>query len=314
MQASSVKVAGGRCSRSAWVVAVAALAGPLSAQDLAPRAYVITPTNSHAIILSSSFNSGAVLVDPTAPVDDGKGSFQVLSLGYYQSLNFLGRSANLNIVLPYARGNFEGKIDDSPLQAYRSGLADARVRFSVNLNGGRAMRLDDYMKWTEKRLIGVSLTVSVPTGQYDPARLANTGTNRFGFKPELGMSRKWRRLAMDWYFGAWLFTGNRKYYPGTSSRTQTAITSIEAHLGYYLRPRLWASLDANFWNGSRSTVNGVEKADGQRNSRIGGTLSIPVNPHHAVKFSYSQGAYVTIGGAFRTLSAAWQYSWITPPR
>lgn len=273
---------------------------------------MITPTGSHAIILASSFNTGGVLADPTVPLEDGKGNFVVSSLAYYQSFNFLGRSSNLTAAVPYARGNFEGRVGDNELQAYRSGLADARVRFSVNLNGGPAMNLGEYVRWTEKRLIGVSMTVSIPTGQYDPARAVNNGTNRWGIKPEAGISRKWQHWATDWYLGAWFFTGNSKYFPGTSVRTQSPIASLEGHVGYYLRPRLWASADANFWNGSRSTVNGVQKADEQRNSRIGGTLSIPINPHHAVKFSYSQGAYVTIGGNFRTISAAWQYSWISP--
>lgn len=52
-------------------------------------------------------------------------------------------------------------------------------------------------------------------------------------------------------------------------------------------------------------------ADQQRNSQIGGTVSVPLTQHHAMKFSYSQGAYVTIGGDFRTLAVAWQYSWIS---
>src|SRR4051812_47901079 len=83
-------------------------AGAAYAQDLSPRAYVISPTGSHAIIFSTSFNRGDVLVDPTVPLEDGKGSFQVPVLGYYQSLNFLGRSANVTVLMPYIHGNFEG--------------------------------------------------------------------------------------------------------------------------------------------------------------------------------------------------------------
>ena len=154
----------------------------LYSQDLAPRAYVITPTGSHAIILSSYFNRSDVLVDPTLPIEDGKGNFQVPSLSYYQSFSFFGLSSNLTIALPYAHGAFEGRVNNSLLQTHPSGLADARVRFSVNLNGGPAMKLGEYRKWTEKRLIGVSFTISAPTGQYDPARLINTGTNRWGFQ------------------------------------------------------------------------------------------------------------------------------------
>jgi hypothetical protein len=300
--------------RATLLVALAGIAAPLYAQDLTPRAYVVTPTGSHAIILSSSFNRGEVLLDPTVPIENAKGTFQVPMIGYYQSFNLLGRSSNLTVLLPYAHGTFEGMLSDSLAKAYRSGLGDARVRFSVNLNGGPAMNVGEYFNWKEKRLIGASLTVAIPRGQYDPARAVNIGANRWGFKPELGVSRRWRRWVVDSYAGIWFFTGNSAFYPGRSLRTQKPVGAVEGHVGYYLKPRLWVSLDVNFWTGGRSTVSGLEKQDQQRDSRIGGTLSVPINRHHSVKCSYSQGAYVTIGGAYRTVSVGWQYSWISQPR
>lgn len=284
------------------------------AQDLAPRAYVVTPTGSHAIIFSTGFNKGNVLVDPSVPVEDAKGSFQLPVLGYVQSLNFFGRSANVAILAPYVHGNFEGTVGGNFLTAYRSGLADTRVRFAVNLYGGKAMGVREYINWKEKRLVGASLTVTVPTGQYDPARLINPGTHRWGLKPEIGMTRRWNHWVGDLYGGAWFFTENSQFFPGKSVRSQQPIGSVEGHWGYYFTPRMWLSFDMNFWMGSRSTVDGVDKNDRQKNSRFGGTVAIPVYRRHSVKFSYSQGAYVTIGGAYKTITAAYQYSWITMPK
>jgi hypothetical protein len=299
-----------------WTTRLAALlvACPLYSQDLTPRAYVITPTGSHAVIFSSSFSSGRVLVDPTVPVEDAKGTFQVPAVGFYQSFDFAGRSANVAIVVPYARGDFSATLNGSVRQAYRSGLADVRVRVAVNLSGARAMSVGDYMKWTERRLVGVSLTVSIPTGQYDSARAINTGTNRWGFNPEVGLTRRWGRWVADWYLGIWFFAANHAYFPGAATRTQSPAGSVEGHLGYYVKPRFWISADANFWTGNRSTIDGVGRRDTQRNSRVGATASIPISRGHAAKLSYSQGAYVTTGGAYRTTTVGWQYSWISQPR
>jgi hypothetical protein len=294
------------------LMAISGLAIPVHSQDLTPRAYVISPAGSQAVTLSSSFSSGQVLLDPTVPIENAKGTFQAPTFSYYQSLNLLGRSSNFTVALPYAHGDFEGTVSGSPNQAYRSGLGDTRVRFSVNLSGGPAMNVEDYLKWTEKRLVGASLTVTIPSGQYDPARLVNIGTNRWGFKPEIGFSRRWRRRwVVDSYAGAWFFTDNSAFYSGQSVRAQSPVGAVEGHLGYYLKPRLWASFDVNFWAGGRSALNGVEKQDQQRDSRIGGTMSVPISRHHSVKCSYSQGAYVTVGGAYRTISVGWQYSWIS---
>ena len=296
------------------VLLISVASGLLRPQDLAPRAYVITPTGSHAVILASSFSSGEALIDPTGPLEDARGTFQIPSVGYFQSFGLLGRSSNLTVLIPYARGNFEARVNGSPAAVYRSGLGDARIRFSVNLHGGPAMNLGEYVRWSEKRLIGASLTVAIPNGQYDPVRLINTGTNRWGFKPEVGFSRKWNRWVADLYTGAWFFTANKRFFPGENVRAQEPIGAVEAHLGYYLNPKLWASLDGNFWVGNRSTVNGVKKEDRQRNSRIGATVAIPITRRQSVKFSYSQGTYVSFGGDFRTVSAAWQYSWLSRPQ
>jgi hypothetical protein len=190
-------------------------------------------------------------------------------------------------------------------------LADARLRFSVNLWGGPAMPLKKFMRWRQRTLIGASLTLVTPTGQYDPARLVNPGSNRWAFKPELGLSRRWNRWTLDAYGGIWLFTGNNMFFPGNSDRTQKPVGVFEGHFSYNVTPRLWASIDGNYWAGGRSTVNGTESRDTQRNSRAGVTVAIPINQHQSVKFAYSVGAYITIGGDYKNVSVGWQYSWFS---
>ena len=78
-----------------------------------------------------------------------------------------------------------------------------------------------------------------------------------------------------------------------------------------MRPRLWVSLDANFWSGGESRVNGISNpATYQKNSRVGVTASIPISARNSIKLSYSEGAYVRFGGNYRTISAFWQYGWV----
>ena len=172
------------------------------------------------------------------------------------------------------------------------------------------MSPSEFSSWHEKLLIGTSLTVIVPAGQYDPARVMNSGSNRWALKPEIGFSRRWGHWVVDSYAGAWFFTPNNKYFPRNNVRTQQPIGVGEAHLTFYAKPRLWASLDGNYWVGGRSTLNGQRNSDEQRNSRAGFTLAVPITQRQSVKLSYARGAYVTIGGAYRTISAAWQYSWL----
>ncbi len=295
-------------SPAPYLILLAAMAA--RAQDLAPRAYLVTPKGSNAVTISYVWNNGELVFDPAVPIKDAKGRFSLSILSYYHSYSLFGRSANIVVSVPYALGNFHGEVAGTFADAYRSGLADSRVRVSVNLRGGPAMRVKEFLEWRERTLVGVSITAIVPNGQYDPARLINTGTNRWAFKPEIGFTRRRGRWVGEGYAGVWIFTSNPQFFPGSATRAQHPMRAFEGHLGYYLKPRLWVSLDGNYWSGGNSTMNGVENQDAQRASRLGVSFSTPVSRRQSLKFSYSRGAYVRLGGNFDALSAAWQYSWL----
>jgi hypothetical protein len=290
------------------------------AQDLAPRAYLITPKHSNAVTLSYAYFNGDLLLDGAAPVTGAIAKVSMSVFSYTHSLNLLGRSANFSASLPYGVGNFRGTVVGAEANAYRSGALDSAFRLSVNLKGGPAMDVQEFQKWRQKMLVGISLKVVAPTGQYDPTKLINFGANRWALKPELGLSRRWGHWLLDTYGAVWLYTTNHDYFsrnqfsPGTNTQKQNPIFAFEGHLSYDVKPRLWASLDGNFWVGGRSTLNGVENPSTlQRNSRIGGTVSVPVTKHQAVKFSYNRGAYIRYGGNYQNVSVAWQYSWVGRP-
>jgi hypothetical protein len=293
----------------------------LSAQDLSPRTYVITPLHSNAVTLTWSFYDGSINFNGALPVSDATGTYSVPILSYYHSFDLFGRSANVVASLPYGVGNFQGTINGAGDNLYRSGLVDSVFRFSVNLKGGPAMPVQKYMKWNQKVLLGASLKVIAPTGQYDPTKLINWGTNRWSFKPEFGYSERWKKWVLDGYAGVWFFTTNSDfwsrniYYSGTRSQTQDPIGSFEGHLSYDFKPRLWASLDGNFWFGGKTTAGGIQNSlSEQTNSRIGGTVAIPITKHQSLKFSYSNGTYIRFGGNYQNVSAAWQYSWLGKPQ
>ena len=305
-----------------WVAIEVVSLQIVSAQDLSPRAYVITPLHSNAITLTWSFYDGSINYNGALPVSGATGTYSVPIFSYYHAFSFFGRSANVVAALPYAAGNFQGTVMGAGTHLYRSGLLDSVYRFSVNLKGGPAMPVEKYVKWKQKVLLGVSLKVVAPTGQYDPTKLINWGTNRWSFKPEFGYSQRWGgKWVLDGYFGVWFFTTNSDfwsrniYFAGTRSQSQSPIGALEGHLSYDFKPRLWASLDGNFWFGGKTTVNGVQNPlSEETNSRIGGTVAIPITRHQSLKFSYSTGTYIRFGGNYQNVSAAWQYSWIGRPK
>ena len=288
------------------------------AQDLVPRAYIITPLHSNAITLSWSFYDGGI--DFNGLPVSATGTYNVPSVSYYHSFSFFGRSANVVASLPYAVGNFQGTAAGEEGHLYRSGLLDSVFRFSVNLKGGPALPVKQFMKWKQKVLLGASLKVLAPTGQYDPTKLVNWGANRWGFKPEVGYSERWGHWVLDGYLGGEFFTNNpeffsnNSFFPGTQAQSQKPIGALEGHLSYDVKRGFWFSLDSNFWYGGTTSRNGVENPlTRQTNSRIGGTFAVPIAQHQTLKFSYSSGDYIRFGGNYQNVSAAWQYSWLGRP-
>lgn len=296
------------------------VSGVSLAQDLAPRAYIITPVHSNAITITYSYYSGDLVLDGALPIAGASNKTSVSVLSLTHSLRIFGRSANVTASLPYGVGDYRATVVGFNATARRSGMLDSSFRLSVNLKGGPAMNLEEFRKWRQKLIIGASLKVVAPTGQYDPTKLINFGTNRWAFKPELGLSRRWNHWVLDSYVAGWFFTTNNdffsrnQFFPGTNTQKQNPTFAFEGHLSYDVKPRLWASLDGNFWEGGRSVLNGVENSKTlQRNSRVGATLSIPVTKRHSLKISYNRGAYVLYGGNYQNVSLAWQYSWVGRP-
>jgi hypothetical protein len=292
------------------------------AQSLTPRAYLITPLHSNAVIVSWSYYNGDIDFTGALPVSEATGAYNISILSLYHAFGIFGRSANVVASLPYAVGTFQGIFATNEQNIYRSGLADSSYRFSVNLKGGPAMPVQQFVKWKQKVLIGTSLRVIAPTGQYDPTKLINWGANRWAFKPELGYSQSFGHWVVDGYAGVWFFTTNNdfwsrnSYYAGTRSQSQSPIGAFEGHVIYDFTKRgLWASLDGNFWLGGTTTIAGVENSlTRQANSRLGATVAIPFTRHQSVKMSYSAGTYNEYGGDYQNVSLAWQYSWLGKPQ
>jgi hypothetical protein len=288
-----------------------------AAQDLAPRAYLITPMHGNAITLTWSFYDGGVNFNGTIPITGASGTYSIPTISLYHSFGFLGRSANVTASLPYAIGTFSGNVLGTNKSVYRSGLADFSIRFSVNLIGGPALEPRDFVKWKQKRILGASLKIVAPTGQYSPTKLVNWGINRWAFKPELGYSERWGHWILDGYAGAWFYTANPTFVaiPEPKPQTEDPVGSLEGHVSYSFTARAWASLDGNFWWGGVTALNGIRNLQTkQTSSRLGGTISIPFAKHQSIKVAYSHGTYIRFGGEYSNLQVAWQYSWIGKPR
>jgi len=290
-------------------VAVCTSTKSATAQELVPAAYTPAPYGVNVLSLASQYNTGDISFDPTLPIDVSDAKILGSTLGYARTLNIVGRSANVGVIVPYVLGDLKGTYLGMPASAERSGIGDMVLRAAINLYGGPAMSPKEFSTYRPRTLIGSSLIIKGPTGQYDPSKLINIGTNRWSFKPEIGVVQVMGRWAVDAYVGAWFFTDNTDF-AGGQTRIQDPIYSTQAHLRYLLKPGVWAAVDGNFWIGGQTSVNGVENDDEQRNSRVGATLSMKLAAHHNLRIAVSMGAITRIGGDFNSVGVSYNYSWM----
>ena len=141
------------------------------AQDLDPRAYAKVPVGFTLAIAGFSFSSGGVLTDPTLPVENVHADVWTPSIGVAQSFGLFGRTAQALAALPYSWAHVTGDVAEQAQHVDRSGLSDMRLRLSVLVAGAPAMTPQQFAKSPRKPIVGASLTVSAPTGQYDPQRV-----------------------------------------------------------------------------------------------------------------------------------------------
>ena len=172
------------------------------------------------------------------------------------------------------------------------------MKVSVNLFGTPALTPAEFAKAPRRTNIGTSLTVAAPAGQYYPGKLINIGTNRWAFKPEVGLSHPIGRWTLDLAGGVWLFTANDRFYQGDSTRAQDPLFVVQGHASYNVTRRAWAAVDATWYGGADVRVDGGPPSARQNNARLGATLALPVGTRQSLKFAYSTGASVRTGADF----------------
>ena len=249
-----------------------------------------------------------MLLDASLPLKDVNVSLNAGSVSYGRTFNLAGRQANVAVLFPYTWGTAEGKVLEDQVAVRRSGGGDLRIRLSTILKGSKALTPKEFATRKPGAIIGASVLMILPTGQYDPQRLVNPGSNRWAFKPELGISKPVERWTFELMGGAWFFTANNSFL-GQSRREQKPMASIQGAVIYTLRPRMWVSGNATFYTGGSTVLDGTANADRQRNSRVGATYALPLTQRQSLKIAWAKGVTTRIGGSLNTIAIAWQYAW-----
>jgi hypothetical protein len=291
----------------AAVLLLGAPSGP-RAQVMEPLSYTNAPIGLNFLIAGYAYLWGDVLTDPSLPIKDADAKVNTAVLTYSRVLDFWGQSGTVALVVPYAWLSASGEVAGHSRSVERSGLADMTLRLSVNLYGAPALSLQEFRDYRQDTIVGVSVLVTAPTGQYDPHRLINIGTNRWSFRPEVGVSKALGRWTLEGAVGVTFYTDNDEFL-GTNVRRQDPLYGVQGHVIYNFSPALWAAVDATYYTGGRTSVNGVLDNDLQENSRWGVTLAQTLDKNNSLKVYFNSGVSARTGTNFNAVGIAWQYRW-----
>lgn len=279
------------------------------AQALEPRSYANTPVGINFLLLGYGYTEGDVALDASVPIKDTKVHVHAGLGAYARSLDVWGLSGKVVAVLPFAEVSGSAKLKGQEHDRQVFGLADPLFRMSVNFFGAPALSMADFPTYKQDIIVGASFQFTAPLGQYDSTKLLNVGTNRWSFKPELGVSKAWGPVILEMIPAITFFTDNNDFFNGKTLE-QDPIYSMQGHLIYEFFPALWAALDATYYTGGRTTIDGKE-SQGPRpeNVRLGLTAALSVSRYQSIKLYGSTGVYNNTDNNFWAVGIAWQYRW-----
>lgn len=276
------------------------------AQDLEPRAYANVPRGTNVIAVVYAFSSGDVLTDPSLPLKDFNIKAHSIGAGYVHTFALAKKLARIQIIVPFALLSGGATFNGRDTSGVRNGFGDARIRVGINLFGSPALDKKDFRKYQQKMIVGTSIVISVPTGLYYKDKRINLGSNRWALKPEVGVSKRFKRFYAEAYTGVWFYTNNDEFLTSKNLKQQPVV-SLQAHVSYYFKNQMWIGVNGNWFNGGKTLVDGVSTGDLQDNFRIGATWSVPFAKKHAIKFQFHVGAFTNTGYDYNLYSIGYQY-------
>jgi hypothetical protein len=254
------------------------------------------------------YSDGGLSTPGSSPIQDAHLLMHTGVAAYARVFDVWGNSGKLDVVVPYSSLTGNALVNGEPRDRQTTGFIDPRVRFSVNFLGSSALSLADFAGYKQEVIVGASIQVSAPLGEYEPDRLVNLGNNRWSFKPDIGISKAWGAFTLELSGGVIIFTTNADYYGGNTLRQDPVLTG-QAHVTYSLGKGAWAAVSGTYDHGGRTSTNGVDNDDFAKNSRWQATLAVPVSRQHSIKLFGGTGVSTRTGSDYSLLAVLWQYRW-----
>jgi len=299
----------GRRQSACVAIGAVCLPGLVYGQFSDPRTYANTPAGVNQFELDYTHAAADDSIDTALVIGGAHLEDNEVLLAYIRTFGILHRLAWIKAILPFAY--VSGSVAGTNLSRSVAGAGDASLQLTTLLLGGPALSVADFAKYEPTTTVGLSLTITGPSGQYDPNKVLNLGSDRWSFKPEIGISHPFgpaQRWVVDGNFYSNVFSDNTEYH-GREILRQQALPGFEAHISYNITPNVWASLDANYAFRGTTFVDGVNQNDAQKNLTLGTEANWTINSRNGIVFLFARSVVHENAPMFTEVALKYFYSW-----
>lgn len=281
----------------------------LFAQDVEPRRWTPMPLGIHVLGVGYAYTNGDIFFDPLLQVEDVTVKVNSFIVQYVQPFKLGNKLARLDVSLPYSTARWDGLLVGVPTTVKRNGFSDPRLRFSLNLIGPNAIGPKEMMEYMSSHpvntIVGVSLAITLPLGQYFDEKILNLGSNRFIFRPQIGMVHNWGNWSYELTGSVFFYTNNNNFANGKTKK-QDPIFALQTHLIRRFNPKIWASLSFGYGLGGQSIVNNLSNND-ERGNLLGSlAFGYSLTKKQALKVAFIRlDSLKDIGADTNTFVLAW---------
>ncbi len=259
------------------------------AQELDPRRWSHLPIGTNFAGGGYSYTEADISDDPVFRIENAEMEMHTWAVKYIRTFELFQKTARIGLIQSYQNGRWSGLVDGVPRSIRRGGLSDSVLRFAINLYGAPPLEGEEFAAYRARvdveTIFGTALVVQLPTGEYKDDKLINLGTNRFTFRPQLGVVHNRGKWSMELTGAVYVYTDNNDFFNGNKLE-QDPLYTLQTHLVYTFRPGLWVAAGAGYGYGGESTVNGEEKNDRRGNLAWAFSLGYPITRQLGVKVAY----------------------------
>jgi Putative MetA-pathway of phenol degradation len=284
------------------------LSDSIHSQDLDPWIYGNLPIKLNSAAFTYGLMDGNVISDPGAPIQDFEITTHKLVAGYLRTFNVFGKLGKFQIAVPFSFMSGDLKVNGRDTSGTRTGFDDVRIRLGVNILGSPPLEPSQFRTYRQEAILGVSMVVIIPLGLYYPERLVNLGTNRWGFRPEVGVSLRLGQFYWEIYGGVKFSTANNEFLTNKTLKQDPTYTA-QMHIGHTFKSNIKLALSGTYVNGGQTSINDIYQDDYIRHLRGGISVGMNITQFHLVMLQTNINITSNVSLDYKSIMLSYSYTW-----